>query len=92
MLDASLYYSFFSRRRDGKIIGLDSNLGWHSEENGVFMINQEFKQKESMQKQLHDYELSMITGEEDDFDNINLIEGLEDPNAQLEKKENIGKG
>ena len=38
------------------------------------------------------YELSMITGEEDDFDNINLIEGIEDPNAQLEKKENIGKG
>ena len=55
------------------------------------MINQEFKQTESMQKQLHNFEVAILTGEENEFDNINLIEGLEDPNAQLEKKKNIGR-
>lgn len=39
MLDASLERSFFSRTADGKIIGMDSSLGWHSENQGVFMIN-----------------------------------------------------
>ena len=50
------------------------------------MINQEYKQTESMQQQLHNFELAILTGEENDFDNVNLIDGLDDPNAQMEEK------
>ena len=32
MLDASLNRSFFSRSQDGKIIGMESSLGWHNED------------------------------------------------------------
>lgn len=43
MIDASLDFSFFSRNVDGQIIGMDSNVEWHNESKGVFMINQYFK-------------------------------------------------
>lgn len=43
MLDASMDYSFFSRNSDGKIVGMESNVQWHNESKGVFMINQYFK-------------------------------------------------
>ena len=52
MLDASLYRSFFSRSYDGKIVGMDSNLGWHGEEAGVFMINHDFKRTEETKQEL----------------------------------------
>jgi len=39
MLDAALPRSFFSRNHTGRIIGMESSLGWHNEEQGVFMIN-----------------------------------------------------
>ena len=32
MLDASLDRSFLSRSQDGKIIGMESSLGWHNED------------------------------------------------------------
>lgn len=46
MLDACLPNSFFTRDKDKNIIGMNSNLGWHSEcasfgndNQGVMMIN-----------------------------------------------------
>lgn len=48
MIDASLENSFFSRSCDNEIIGMDSSLGWHSEQNGLMMINVEQKLSESI--------------------------------------------
>ena len=39
MLDASLEFSFFSRNYEGQIMGMESNVEWHNESKGVFMIN-----------------------------------------------------
>lgn len=44
MLDASLEHPFFSRNAEGNIVGMESNVEWHNESKGVFMINQYFKQ------------------------------------------------
>ena len=52
MLDASLDRSFFSRTGEGKIIGMESSLGWHNEDSGVFMINQNFKQSDRLKTEL----------------------------------------
>jgi len=57
MMDASLENSFFSRDSSNKIMGMENNLGWHREDRGVFMINQDFKVKESIQGQIRDFEL-----------------------------------
>ena len=71
MLDATLYNSFFSRRSDGKIIGMESSLGWHSEDRGVFMINQDYKQTDDIKNQLQEFELSVLSGEKaDDFEDL----------------------
>ena len=43
MIDASLELSFFARNVDGSIIGMSSNVEWHNESKGVFMINKYFK-------------------------------------------------
>ena len=43
MLDASTDFPFFSRDNSGKQIGLESNVEWHNEQGGVFMINQYHK-------------------------------------------------
>ena len=43
MLDASTNYPFFARDKTGKQIGLESNVEWHNEQGGVFMINQYHK-------------------------------------------------
>jgi hypothetical protein len=44
MMDACLNFSFFSRDIHNKIIGLESNLGWHNESKGVMMINHYYKE------------------------------------------------
>lgn len=43
MLDASTDFPFFARDKGGKQIGLESNVEWHNEQGGVFMINQYHK-------------------------------------------------
>ena len=68
MLDASLHNSFFSRKRNGKIIGMESSLGWHNEDSGVFMINQDFKQSDELKRQLQEFELSIIAGDANNED------------------------
>jgi len=45
MIDASLDFSFFSRNFEGKVIGLESNVEWHNESKGVFMINNYYKEQ-----------------------------------------------
>ena len=71
MLDASLYNSFFTRKSNGKIIGMESSLGWHSEDRGVFMINQDFKQSDQIRSELQEFELAILAGDKvdqiDDF-------------------------
>ena len=63
MLDASLRRSFFSRTSQGRVIGMESSLGWHSEDKGVFMINQDFKQSDERKKELLEFELMVLQGE-----------------------------
>jgi hypothetical protein len=43
MLDASLSNSFFCRDNKNNLIGMSSNLAWHNENKGMFMINSEYK-------------------------------------------------
>jgi hypothetical protein len=43
MYDASLSYSFFARDSRNNLIGMSSNLSWHNENKGMFMINSQFK-------------------------------------------------
>ena len=43
MYDASLTYSFFCRDSDNNLIGMSSNLSWHNENKGLFMINSAHK-------------------------------------------------
>ena len=55
MLDASTDFPFFARDKGGKQIGLESNVEWHNEQGGVFMINQYHKNQtnyDSMVKEL----------------------------------------
>lgn len=66
MLDAALQTPFFSRKSDGKIIGMDSSLGWHSEDKGVFMINQDYKYTDEIKNQLQEFELAVLSGEKAD--------------------------
>ena len=39
MIDASTNFPFFARNNEGKQISMDSNVEWHNESGGVFMIN-----------------------------------------------------
>jgi hypothetical protein len=43
MFDASLAYSFFARDSQNNLVGMSSNLSWHNENKGLFMINSEHK-------------------------------------------------
>jgi hypothetical protein len=43
MYDASLTYPFFCRDSDNNLIGMSSNLSWHNENKGLFMINSAHK-------------------------------------------------
>lgn len=52
MMDACLNYSFFSRDYQNNIIGLDSNLGWHNESQGVMMINHYHKESIDYNEQI----------------------------------------
>ena len=72
MLDASCAHSFFSRRHDGKIIGMETSLGWHGEDNGIFMINQDYKQSDEIKKQVQDFELQLLSGSLDDDSNYDV--------------------
>jgi hypothetical protein len=48
MLDASTDFPFFARDKNGDQIGMDTNVQWHNESGGVFMINQYFKSSTSL--------------------------------------------
>lgn len=43
MYDASLTYSYFQRDRNNNLVGMASNLSWHNENKGLFMINSQHK-------------------------------------------------
>jgi hypothetical protein len=43
MYDASLTHPFFCRDSDNNVIGMSSNLSWHNENKGLFMINSAHK-------------------------------------------------
>ena len=50
---------------------METSLGWHSEDRGVFMINQDFKQSDDLKKQLQEFELSILSGEKaEDFEEL----------------------
>ena len=40
MIDASTDFPFFSRDSSGQQVGMETNVQWHNESAGVFMINQ----------------------------------------------------
>ena len=60
MLDASTDFPFFSRDNSGKQIGLESNVEWHNEQGGVFMINQYHKSQTNFDGILKDLGKKLI--------------------------------
>ena len=73
MIDASAYNSFFTRTRERKSVGMAQSLSWHGEDQGVFMINQDFKNGDDLQKKVQNFELALLAGEEID-DGIDQVE------------------
>ena len=50
---------------------MESSLGWHSEDRGVFMINQDYKLSDTIKNQLQEFELLVLAGEKDnDFEDM----------------------
>ena len=60
MLDASTDFPFFSRDKSGKQIGLESNVEWHNEQGGVYMINQYHKDQTNFDGVLKDLSQKLI--------------------------------
>lgn len=52
MLDASTDFPFFARNGQGEQIGMDTNVQWHNESGGVFMINQYYKSSHDFDAQI----------------------------------------
>ncbi len=78
MYDASLYQSFFARDKDNNLVGMASNLSWHNENKGMFMINSEYKSNTDFDALLLKYGQELI----DDIDqeepvDVNLGHGNE---------------
>ena len=68
MFDASLTSSFFCRDAKNKIIAMESNLTWHAENKGVFMINEQYKNVSDYDKLLLKFgEEIMDTLADEDF-------------------------
>jgi hypothetical protein len=69
MLDASLKWSFFSRNKKNEIISLESNLSWHNENKGLYMINSQHKNETNYDDLLLKFAKELIEGdvETEDF-------------------------
>jgi hypothetical protein len=71
MYDASLTWSFFSRDSKNNLIGMASNLTWHNENKGLFMINSEFKNQTDFDQLLLKYGQELI----DEYDDPSIATG-----------------
>jgi len=60
MYDASLSYSFFCRDSKNNLIGMSSNLSWHNENKGLFMINSEYKNVQDFDQLLLKYGQELV--------------------------------
>lgn len=83
MMDASLQHSFFKRDAKNNIIGMDSNLSWHNENKGMFMINQLYKSENDYDDLLAKYSQSLI----DELDQVAPEGDAEDEGEQHTKAE-----
>lgn len=70
MFDACLTQSFFARDGNNNLIGMSSNLSWHNENKGMFMINAEHKNIADFDKILLKYGEELVN----DFDNIDGLD------------------
>lgn len=61
MYDASLNYSFFARDSRNNLIGMSSNLSWHNENKGMFMINSQFKSNTDFDELLLKYGNELVS-------------------------------
>ena len=89
MLDASLRYSFLTRDKDKNILGMSSNLGWHSEASGdsenlgTMMINSHHKMNIDYDAQLNKFGQQILDFETCD-NNMQQQPVYEDP-EEVEK-------
>jgi hypothetical protein len=65
MIDASLYWAFFCRDKQNKVMQLDNNLTWHNENKGLYMINTAHKNVANYDELLLKYAKELIEGEID---------------------------
>lgn len=86
MLDASLPNSFFTRDSNDNIIGMDSQLGWHSEcggeaSQGAMMINTHHRTTIDYDAQIQRFGEKVIQMEDEQADQANAYE-VEDLNNE----------
>jgi hypothetical protein len=67
MMDASLTNSFFCRDGKNNLIAMQSNLSWHNENKGMFMINQQYRDSTNYDDLLAKYSDELITDVEGEF-------------------------
>jgi hypothetical protein len=61
-----LDHSFFSRDKKNNLIGVNSNLSWHNENKGLYMINSTFKNTADFDQLLMKYGDELLK----DMDNV----------------------
>ena len=69
MMDASLQHSFFCRDGKNNLIALQSNLSWHNENKGMFMINQQYRDSTNYDDLLAKYSDELTMDIEAEFGN-----------------------
>jgi hypothetical protein len=84
MYDASLTYSFFSRDKNNNLIGMSSNLTWHNENKGLFMINSEFKYSADFDQLLLKYGEELV--QEMDLESEIIQDEIEEPKITKSEK------
>jgi hypothetical protein len=79
MFDASLPNSFFTRDANNNIIGMDSQMGWHSEcggesSQGAMMINSHHRTTVDYDQQIQRFGAKVLEMEEEQADQANMYE------------------
>mmetsp|Transcript_42011 Transcript_42011/g.48677 ORF Transcript_42011/g.48677 Transcript_42011/m.48677 type:complete len:275 (+) Transcript_42011:1839-2663(+) len=92
MLDASSYFPFFSRSKDGSIYGMGSSTEWHNEnKQGAFMINQYHKDAYDFGKKLKKLGRKIVLADEiDDDEKIKILreQGIDATKDDVVKRAN----
>lgn len=91
MLDASTDFPFFSRDKTGKQIGLESNVEWHNEQGGVYMINQYHKSQANYDGMVKELGQKLVDLADGTFDEAEGHQNAADLDDGQEESKTTGK-